>query len=233
VRARNLLAIVLAISFAGLSSAVPSASAYGIPEAEWAQEHWMPFDEVTFYEVVGTTRRDVLNWGKRHDDKVPLRVMITKRKGLSFPKVVNALMERWDGLEESQIQRLRRRTVMILETPHLGQHMFGHTIHHRSVTLALPDILRVEDNNALNELRAQGLSVADVGQRNGLAVAEVEDAIIATIRRSFRRGIRRNAVSHREMRLRMSYVREEVHGYVVYRRPVHDGHRLLPLRYRA
>ena len=221
---RNLLIILSATLVVGLCAAAPSASAYGIPEDEWAQEHWMPFDEATFYELVGTTRRDVLNWGKRHEDKVPLRVMIVKKKDLSFRKVVNELMERWDGLKDRQVRRLRRRTVMILETPHLGQHMFGHTIHHRSVTLALPGILGVADNNALNELRAQGLSVGDIGQQNGLTIGQVEDAIARTIKRSFRRGIRRNAVSRREMKLRMTYVRNEVHLYVAYRRPVQDEH---------
>lgn len=218
---RNLLVILTATLLVGLCTVAPSAFAYGIPEDEWAQEHWMPFDEATFYELVGTTRRGVLNWGKEHEDKVPLRAMI-KKKDLSFRKVVNGLMERWEGLRDRQVRRLRRRTVMVLETPHLGQHMFGHSIHHRSVTLALPGILGVANNNELNDLRAQGLSVGDIGQRNGLTIKQVEDAIVRTIKRSFRRGIRRNAVSRREMKLRMTYVRNEVDLYVAYRRPVQD-----------
>ena len=121
---------------------------------------------------------------------------------------------------------------MMLETnAHLGQHMFGHTIHHRSVTLALPEILGVSDNNELNDLRTSGLSVADVAERNGLTVEEVEQAIVDTIRRSFRKGIRRRAVSRAEAKLRLGYVRDEVHSYVIYRRQPeeedHSQHRLV------
>lgn len=150
-------------------------------------EHWLPYDDSRLTRVLGTGRGGLV--AQVQDNEHTLAQLALKR-GKDPVRLAGYLVRPWRGhVSAARYRTLRRRASETLTQSHLANHLLGHPFHVRSLQLHTLPIFGV-NNHELGMLRAQGQSFYDIGVANGHSRSEIDRAVMATLRKTARRGIR-------------------------------------------
>jgi hypothetical protein len=215
---------VVAVFSVLIAALPPSVGAYGIPEADWAQEHWLPFEEPVLYRALRIDRAGLLRaiWDADPARGVEERHLahVARARGVGARALERRLLRRWRGtVTPRQYRRLARRTRMLLRDSHLGTHMLGHTFHHRSLNRALPGLLGLGSLNELNDHRNHGgSSLAEIAVAHGRSVISLRHDALGVLRRQYRRGVRLKATPGSQLELRMTYSEAEIDDWLSWSR---------------
>lgn len=187
--------------------APPGAPHHWLPSSEWVTEHWLPYDERDLRRLLRTSRAEMER--QLADDRRTM-AELARARGWTVRALAARLVARRRGVSSATRERLRRRAVWTLTQGHLGQHMFFHSLHTRSLPEAYRWIFGVRREEDFVRQRDAGLSPLRIGARHGRAASVVRARAIAILRRSARRGVARREVSRRQARLLLSRQRRQL-----------------------
>jgi hypothetical protein len=169
--------------------APPGAPANWLPSDPWVQDHWLPYDETRLYQVLGTSRSQLLVWMRRAHDHVPLTVF-AREQGVPVAGLAQRLVgPRPAWMSSSQYQVLVYRAGKTLTQPHLIHHMLGHLFHVPPLTRWLRHLLRLPESEIVQLHRSEGLSLAQIAQRQGIDPAALARRALAFLRSVQEQGV--------------------------------------------
>jgi hypothetical protein len=185
---------ILALAFVGSAAAAdpdapPGAPASWLPHDPWVQDHWLPYDETRLYAVLHTTRTDILQWlGERHD-RVPLTVF-AREQGVPVAGLAQRLVgPRPRTMSVSLYSLLVYRAGKTLTQPHLAHHMLGHVFHVQPLNRFMRTALGLPGYELVQMHRGEGLSWAQIAQRQRLNPNTLARRILALLRETEDEGV--------------------------------------------
>jgi Tol biopolymer transport system component len=196
--------LALSIPSAALAAGVPDPDAppdsppHWLPGEAWVSNHWLPYDETRLYRLLEIKRSAV--WQQLRDDRHNL-AQLARSHGWSAQRLASALVSPWRGhVSAARLRLLRGRALRTLTQGHMAQHMFFHSLHQFAVPARARQIFGVSKDRYL-ALRRSELSPIQIGMLYGRSPAQVQTAVIATLRERARSGIRTRSTPARQARL--------------------------------
>jgi Tol biopolymer transport system component len=160
--------------------------------------HWLPFDERRLYRLLGVRRGAI--WNQLRDDRRSI-AQLARRRGWSASRLALALVAPWRGrVTGSRARLLRTRAFRVITQGHLAQHILFHSLHQFAVPNRSARIFGVERDEYLR-LRRSELSPVQIGMLYGRSPAQVQAAVIATLRERARAGVRTRSTPPHQARL--------------------------------
>jgi hypothetical protein len=175
------------------SLAPKSAGDRWLPCERWVLYHWNPIDSTKFYELTGSTQRELYVW-TRDDDSHDLADFI-KTKKLDPKKIVRESLAIDDSTSPRVKTILNKRANRLLTQGHLAQHVFFHWFHNPAIRQNAKEIFGM---NPWDYARARrlGYSPADIGKlKRGYTREQTADRIIKVLTRYEMRGEKGGATS--------------------------------------
>src|SRR5688500_3302215 len=126
------LCALAAPAFAQDSEAPPGAEKHWLPDEEWVNLLWLPYDEQRLYDLLDMTRGQVFRWvriGAHH----PL-AQLGKRQGVTADRLAKALVApRRKSVSAATHRTLVRAARRTLTQGHLAQHLLFHALHQTAI----------------------------------------------------------------------------------------------------
>ena len=178
--------------------APPDSPPHWLPGEAWVSNHWLPYDETRLYRLLGIKRSAV--WQQLRDDRHNL-AQLARSHGWSTRRLATALVSPWRGkVSAARLQLLRSRALRTLTQGHMAQHMFFHSLHQFAVPARARQIFGVSKERYLGLRRAE-LSPIQIGMLFGRSPAQVQTAVIATLRERSRSGVRTRSTPAQQAQL--------------------------------
>jgi hypothetical protein len=201
-----LLALLLAVPAAARaqdSDAPPGADPSWLPNEEWVNLRWLPWDEDRLYTLLRTDRGEVFRWVRidAHNSLIKL----ARRKGVRAS--VDALAGRLAAARDvspAMRRTLRARARRTLTQPHLAQHLLFHDLHQTALAARAPRIFGVPRLQVFYDLRRAEVSPLQIGELFGRSRVELAQGCVRTLRAAMRRGVRKGAISRAQGELMLA-----------------------------
>ena len=172
--------------------------AHWLPGEAWVSNHWLPFDEGRLYRLLGVRRGAI--WNQLRDDRRSI-AQLGRRHGWSAGRLAAALVSPWRGrVAPARLRLLRSRTLRTITQGHLAQHILFHSLHQFAVPNRSRRIFGVARDEYLR-LRRSELSPIQIGMLYGRSPAQVQAAVIGTLRERARAGVRTRSTPAAQARL--------------------------------
>lgn len=168
--------------------APPGAEKHWLPNEEWVNQLWLPFEEQRLYDALGKTRGEVFRWVRI--DASNTLAQLGARKGLSAGQLAARLVA---GVPTSRRPLLERRARRVVTQAHLGQHLLFHALHQTAVADNARKIFGVPSRRAFLLLRRAELSPLQIGELHGRSRVAMQRAVDGTLRAIAAKGVRRGA----------------------------------------
>lgn len=186
-------ALVLALAGAAPASAEPrphDAPAHWLPDEEWSNLLWLPFEEERLYRLLGRDRGDIFRWIRNDADHT--LAQLGEQRGYSADELARALVApRRAEVSPQNYRLLVRCTRRVLTFGHLAQHLLFHSLHQRAIPRNASEIFGVRRELDFLRLRRAELSPVRIGDLHGRTRAEVYRAAERTLREAASLGVRR------------------------------------------
>jgi Tol biopolymer transport system component len=195
-----LVALPGAASAAGVPDpdAPPDSPPHWLPGEAWVSNHWLPYDEGRLYRLLGIKRSDV--WLQLRDDRHNL-AQLARRHGWGAKRLAGALVAPWHGeVPAARLRLLQSRALRTLTQGHMAQHMFFHSLHQFAIPAHARRIFGTSRAHYLRLRRAE-LSPIQIGMLYGRSPAQVQAAVIATLRERARAGVHTRSTPPSQARL--------------------------------
>jgi hypothetical protein len=200
VPARVLAILVLSLSLAlpsvaaGRDSHAPSAASDNwLPCDAWVMFHWLPYEEVRLYALLGMSPASVRAW-LRDDDHHTLGQLF-KRSGRTVMQAADQLVAPAYGrVSAARFRMLRNHTVDTLTQGHLAQHVLFHYFHQPLIGSRAARIFGVTPA-AYRKLRLRGRSPAEIGRAHGRRRGQITYRALRLLTYAAHAGIRSRQTS--------------------------------------
>lgn len=184
------LAIAAAPAHAQDSAAPEGAEPHWLPDEEWVNLLWLPFEEDRLYRVLGENRGQVFRWVRI--DATHTLAQLGQRKGYTADKLAAALVAPRAGKVSSQTLRLLKRSARRVVTQgHLGQHFLFHALHQTAVPDHARWIFGVRTEEDWFNLRRAELSPLQIGELHGRTRTMMRKRTAEVLRAAAAKGVRR------------------------------------------
>jgi hypothetical protein len=168
-----------------------------LPNEEWVQNRWLPYDERDLTRLLHSSREGVRLW--LQDPTLTLNDLV-RRKGLNSARIQRRLLRRWrHRVSRRQYRRLRSRTRRTFTQSHLMVHMIGHLQHMWVFNRSLPSITGVS-NSTRGQEQAKGKSLAEIGAEHGHSFSEMQSVLVKAARANAKRSVRMHATPRGQAR---------------------------------
>ncbi|HYF25733.1 MAG TPA: hypothetical protein VD931_08360 [Baekduia sp.] len=194
-----LLALVPAGAAAQDREAPHGAEPHWLPDEEWVNLQWLPFDEDRLYAVLRMSRGQIF----RHVriDASNTLAQLARRRGMSAQRFADRLVAGRRGRVSARAYRtIRRNTLRTVTQGHLGQHLLFHNLHQTAIPSRAARIFGTRSNQQFALLRRSELSPLQIGDLFGRTRVQLRRATVATLRAAAARGVRKGQLSPRQAR---------------------------------
>jgi Tol biopolymer transport system component len=203
-------ACVLAVAAAALAAAAPvraqdpiappGAEPHWLPDAEWVNLLWLPYDEERLYRLLGRTRGQVFRWVRV--DAHHTLAQLGRRRGYTVARLAAALVANRRGrVPVAVLRSLRRRAALTLTQGHLGQHLLFHGLHQTAIPRRARAIFGVRSREQFLRLRRSELSPLQIGELFGRARVQMRRGCVDALRDAAAKGVRLGQLSPRQARV--------------------------------
>jgi hypothetical protein len=178
------------------SDAPPGADPSWLPNEEWVNLRWLPWDEDRLYRLLRTDRGEVFRW-VRIDAHNSLWRLARRRGVRDLDRLAARLVEpRRRAVGPAMTRVLQRRARRTLTQAHLGQHLLFHDLHQTAISDRAERIFGVPRLQAFYDLRRAEVSPLQIGELFGRSRVELAQGCVRALRDAMARGIRTGAISH-------------------------------------
>ena len=208
-RAALLITVVGCLALPAAAAAQDSMAPRGadpswLPNEEWVNLRWLPWDEARLYSLLRTDRGEVFRWVRIDAHNSLWR--LAKRRGV---RDLNALAARLVAPRARSVgprmaARLRRRARRTLTQAHLGQHLLFHDLHQTAISGRAERIFGVSGVQVFYDLRRAEISPLQIGEIFGRSRVELAQGCVRALRDAMRRGIRGGAISRSQGELMLA-----------------------------
>jgi len=194
--AASLLAVVAAAP-ASAERRPPDAPAHWLPNEEWSNLLWLPFEEERLYRLLDMDRGEIFRWIRNDADHT--LAQLGEQRGYTADGLARALVApRRDDVSPQTYRLLVRYTRRVLTFGHLSQHLLFHSLHQRAIPRDATEIFGVRRELDFLSLRRAELSPVRIGDLHGRTRAEIHRAAARTLREAASLGVRRGFVTDRQ-----------------------------------
>ena len=166
-----------------------------LPNEEWVNLRWLPWDEDRLYRLLRTDRGEVFRWVRIDAHNSLWR--LARRKGVrDLDRLAARLVEPRRRVVGPRMTRvLQRRARRTLTQAHLGQHLLFHDLHQTAISDRAERIFGVPRLQAFYDLRRAEVSPLQIGELFGRSRVELAQGCVRALRDAMRRGVRKGAIS--------------------------------------
>jgi Tol biopolymer transport system component len=191
------LALVLSTATAtGVDSQAPKGAAdYWLPNEQWVNLLWLPYDEGRLYQLLGHDRGYVFRWVRTERTLAQLG----RRRGWTVDRLADALVApRRDELTKRKFAMVRRRAERTLTQGHLGQHLLFHALHQTAIPTRATRIFGTRTREEFLKLRRAELSPLQIGELNGRTRVEMTRGAIRALEDATALGVREGTLTRKQ-----------------------------------
>lgn len=205
-----LVSIVLAcLALPAAAAAQDSMAPHGadpswLPNEEWVNLRWLPWDEERLYALMRTDRGEVFRWVRIDAHNSLWR--LAKKKGVrDLDRLAARLVApRARSVGPTMATVLRRRARRTLTQAHLGQHLLFHDLHQTAISDRAERIFGVPRRQVFYDLRRAEVSPLQIGEIFGRSRVELAQGCVRALRDAMRRGIGKGAISRAQGELMLA-----------------------------
>jgi hypothetical protein len=194
-------------------AAPPGASIDWLPNEDWVQQRWLPYDEATLERVLHANLYDLQRW-------VHVRRTLwslAQRNGVRPEAALRELMAPWKHANPTRRRLMFSRAKRTFTQPHLAQHMLFHTYHVRSVSASWSRVFGVTVAQTVSEARAGGLCYLQVGARHRGSATTVQRDFAGVLQSVAREGVRRHELPRSEARRNLQFQLQQMLPFLNWR----------------
>jgi Tol biopolymer transport system component len=182
-------ALALPTAAAAQDSAAPDgADPSWLPNEEWVNQLWLPFDEQRLERVLGKTRGEIFRWTRI--DASNTLAQLGRRRGMSADEVARKLVApRRPKLSERRYREVRSHAKRIVTQGHMAQHFLFHALHQTAISGNARRIFGVRDRQQFFELRRAEISPLGIGELNGRTRVQMRRDAGQALRDAATRGV--------------------------------------------
>ncbi len=186
------------------SAAPPGADPSWLPNVQWVNLRWLPWDEARLYALLHSDRGEVFRWVRIDAHNSLWR--LARRKGVrDLDRLAARLVApRARAVGPRMARVLRRRARQTLTQPHLGQHLLFHDLHQTAISDRAEAIFGVARRQAFYDLRRAEVSPLQIGELFGRSRAELAQGCVRALRDAMALGINRGAISRAQGELMLA-----------------------------
>jgi len=176
------------------------AEDHWLPDEEWVNNLWLPFDEDRLYRLLGRTRGEVFRWVRvdAHNSLAALG----RRRGYSVDRLARALVaSRREAVPARTHRVLVRSTARVLRNPHLAQHLLFHALHQVAIPDRATGIFGVRAQIDFLRLRRGEVSPLQIGELFGRTRVGMRRAAADALRDAAALGRRRGYLTAKQAAL--------------------------------
>jgi asparagine synthase (glutamine-hydrolysing) len=204
-RMRRLLALATCVLLGAVLAAAPAAQAqdslapegaepHWLPDEEWVNLLWLPFDEEDLYRLLRTDRGAVFRWVRIDADNS--LAQIANRKGWKVDALARRLAAERSGGASARTRRIvASRARRVLTQPHLSQHLLFHALHQTAIGEDAPRIFGVRRSEDFFDLRRAEVSPLQIGELHGRTRVTMTRRCVEVLRAAASRAVRSGAMS--------------------------------------
>jgi Tol biopolymer transport system component len=194
---RLLVFAVLLLAFAPAAHAADPDAPKGapdswLPDEQWVNLLWLPYDEQRLYDQLKLSRGEVFRWVRI--DATNTLAALGRRRGLSVKTLARRLVA------NRKVRPAMRRTLVkhaerTLTQAHLGQHLLFHALHQTAVPARAKWIFGVASNREFLRLRRAELSPLQIGELHARTRVGLLHRASQTLTDAVRKGVRSGNLS--------------------------------------
>ncbi|HEX6391793.1 MAG TPA: hypothetical protein VFZ89_20165, partial [Solirubrobacteraceae bacterium] len=204
---RRLLPV--AVLIAVLLAAAPAAQAQDshaphgappqwLPNEEWVNLLWLPYDESRLYALLRMSRGEVFRWVRI--DATNTLAALARRRGMSVKTLARRLVAN-RRVRPAMRRVLLRHTERTLTQAHLAQHLLFHSLHQTAIPARARWIFGVRSNREFLRLRRAELSPLQIGELHRRSRVSLRRRASQTLTAAVRKGVRTGNLSARQGRV--------------------------------
>lgn len=171
------------------SLAPKGAEPHWLPNEEWVNNLWLPYDEQRLYDAVGASRGQIFRWVRI--DATHTLAQIARRHGRSVDAVAAQLVSNRAAVSAPQRRVLLRAARRTLTQGHLAQHLLFHALHQTAVAASAEQIFGVRSQEEFLDLRRAELSPLQIGDLHGRTRTQMRRGVAQALEAAAGRGVRR------------------------------------------
>jgi|GEM_PF-1881683 len=182
------LAVAPAGALAQDSDAPPGADPSWLPNEEWVNLLWLPFDEERLETVLHMTRGEIFRYTRI--DATNTLAQLGARRGLTPDAFAAALVApRKSRVREETYEKLVSHARRVVTQGHMAQHFLFHALHQIAIPTRAAEIFGVEDRLQFFRLRRFELSPLQIGELHGRMRVQMRRDAAQALRDAARRGV--------------------------------------------
>lgn len=172
------------------SEAPVGAEPHWLPDEEWVNLLWLPYEEQRLYRLLNMSRGEIFRWVRI--DATHTLAQLGRRRGYTADRLAAALVAPRAGTVSSRTLRtLRRSARRTITQGHLAQHFLFHALHQTAVPERSRWIFGVRTNEDWFNLRRAELSPLQIGELHGRTRTMMRRRVEQTLRDAAAKGVRR------------------------------------------
>jgi len=194
---RLLVLAVLLLAFAPAAEAADPDAPTGapdswLPDEEWVNLLWLPYDEQRLYDQLKLSRGEVFRWVRI--DATNTLAALGRRRGLSVKTLARRLVAN-RRVRPATKRMLIKHAERTLTQPHLGQHLLFHALHQTAIPSRARWIFGVASNREFLRLRRAELSPLQIGELHRRTRVGLLHRAERALRDAVRKGVRSGNLS--------------------------------------
>ena len=169
------------------SLAPKGAPEFWLPNEEWVNLLWLPYDESRLYALLKMDRGDVFRWVR--DDADHTLAQLGARQGYTPHALAEALIApRRKEVSPRMAAVLVGRAERTLTQGHLGQHLLFHSLHQTAIPSHAAEIFGTRDRETFLRLRRAELSPLQICELNGKTRTDAQTGVAKALTDAVHRG---------------------------------------------
>ena len=191
------LALVPASAAAQDAEAPAGADPSWLPNEEWVNLLWLPFDEERLEQVLAMTRGEIFRYTRI--DATNTLAQLGRRRGLTPGQFADALVApRRARVRRSTYETLRSHALRVVTQGHMAQHFLFHALHQTAIPTHAAEIFGVEDRQQFFKLRRFELSPLQIGELHGRMRVQMRRDAAQALRDAARQGVSAGLLTPRQ-----------------------------------
>ena len=195
------LALVLPAAARAQDSLAPDgADPSWLPNEQWVNLLWLPFDEQRLEAVLGKTRGEIFRWTRI--DASHTLAQLGRERRLGADELASRLVApRRTSLSARKYREVREHARRIVTQGHMAQHFLFHALHQTAIPARAHEIFGVHDRQQFLELRRAEISPLGIGELHGRTRVQMRRAAAQALRDAATLGVDRGIMTRRQRRI--------------------------------
>lgn len=186
-----------AVAGAQDSDAPEGADPSWLPNEEWVNNLWLPFDEERLERLLRATRGEIFRHIRIDADST--LAQLGRKVGLSPGELARRLVgPQRSKLSGPSYRRLRSNARRVVSQGHMAQHFLFHALHQTAIPNRARSIFGVHDRQQFLELRRAEISPLQIGELHGRMRVQMRRAAAQALRDAAQRGVDKGLMTPRQ-----------------------------------